>query len=241
MFHEFVCHDHFLPQKRSAEPFKAWLNNKKPKYIIVKNSTGQVGAGIEKFKVRFNNENIYLNDMDIATFLSHLITKRLDLIEICIEQHDILNSIYSESLNTLRVITVIDKHQQVNIIGAILRIGADKCIDNFDAGGVSAKVNIKTGVIEGPVIYKSPLTPTKYKNHPITNSEIVGVNIPYWDKVINLVNNAATHMPQIRTIGWDIVLTNKGAFLLEGNHNWDKTHWQKCYGLGLKHKLIKFS
>lgn len=240
-FPSFVNHEHFLPNINTEETFKSWLNNKKPNYLIAKNSKGQVGAGIEKFTLNYNSsENITIDSKNLNTFLQYIANKNLDLIEVCIEQHTILNKIYAKSLNTLRVITVLDKNKNVNIIGAILRMGADKNIDNFDAGGVSAKVNIKTGIIEGPVIYKTPINPAEYKNHPITDNQIVNIQLPHWNKVHLLVKKAALHIPQVRTVGWDVAITSDGAFLLEGNHNWDKTHWQKCYGLGLKHELLKY-
>lgn len=239
-FEKFVCHGHFLPQKNTSDAFKEWLKTRGPKSIIVKNSTGQVGAGIEKFEVSKKGKEFLLNEKNIPDFLNYIGSINLDLIEVYIEQHDILNEIYPESLNTLRVITILDKNNNVNIIGAILRMGADKYIDNFDAGGVSAKVNIENGIIEGPVIYKTPLDTTLYKNHPVNNNKIVDIQLPNWKDVISLVKEASLHVPQVRTVGWDVALTNSGAYLLEGNHNWDKTHWQKCYGAGLKHELIKF-
>ncbi|MDD7885836.1 sugar-transfer associated ATP-grasp domain-containing protein [Flavivirga sp. 57AJ16] len=239
-FEKFVCHGHFLPHKNTPEAFKEWLKIKSPKSIIVKNSKGQVGSGIEKFEVTIKEKSFLLNKMSVSEFLDYISLINLDLIEVCIEQHDVLNDIYPESLNTLRVITIIDKENNVHIIGAILRMGAGKYIDNFDAGGVSAKVNIETGVIEGPVIYKTPLDTTFYKNHPVNNNKIVGIQLPYWEEATTLVKKASLHIPEVRTVGWDVVLTNQGAFLLEGNHNWDKTHWQMCLGTGLKYELNKY-
>lgn len=239
-FEKFVCHGHFLPHKNTPKAFKEWLKIKNPKFIIGKNSKGQVGSGIEKFEVTIKEQELFFNKMRVSEFLDYISSINLDLIEVYIEQHDVLNDIYPESLNTLRVITIVDKENNVNIIGAILRMGAGKYIDNFDAGGVSAKVNIETGVIEGPAIYKTPLDTTFYKNHPVNNNKIVGIKLPYWREVITLVKEASLHIPEVRTVGWDVVLTNQGAFLLEGNHNWDKTHWQMCFGTGLKDELNKY-
>ena len=44
------------------------------------------------------------------------------------------------------------------------------------------------------------------------------MKIPMWDRVLEVVTEAAKKIPQIRYIGWDIAVTNDGVEFIEGNH-----------------------
>ncbi len=61
-----------------------------------------------------------------------------------------------------------------------------------------------------------------------------------WKESIELVKQAALHRPENRSIGWDVVITEKGPELLEGNHNWCKILWQLPINKGLKNILEQY-
>ena len=46
------------------------------------------------------------------------------------------------------------------------------------------------------------------------------IQLPYWNDVINLVLNLAIQFPQIKAIGWDIALTEKGPIVVEANNDY---------------------
>ena len=68
----------------------------------------------------------------------------------------------------------------------------------------------------------------------------MGFKIPYWDEILVLTEKAALKNISNKSIGWDIAITEKGPFLLEGNHNWCKLLWQLPLKKGMKHKLTEF-
>jgi len=49
-----------------------------------------------------------------------------------------------------------------------------------------------------------------------------------------MVTQAAKLYPQNLSIGWDIVMTEKGPGFIEGNHDWCKLLWQLPVKKGLK-------
>lgn len=234
-FADFINHEHFAFKSQDAVSFEAWLNKNQPAYIISKNNTGQVGKGIKKAKVALKNNRFFINDNPLENFYNSL-DKENTLLEINIEQHPVLEAFHPDSLNTVRVITHIDQDHKLNLLGTMIRIGVDKQnIDNFDAGGVSAVIDKESGIIEGGLVYKDPRKKLKdARAHPTTNAIVTGVQLPYWDELLQLIKKIVLVVPQIRTVGWDIAITPQGPALLEGNHNWDKTHWQKVYGKGMK-------
>lgn len=216
--------------------FEQWMDLNKPKGIVCKSNLGQVGMGIEVFDVEIKNNNFVVNGRGLKELYNYLLENKLNLVEERIKQHDELAKIYPNSLNTVRVITFLKDSGEVEILGSILRMGFDKAVDNFDAGGISVVVD-EDGVIRRKAIIKNPIVNKVYEKHPFTNIKIAGVKIPYWNEVIELVKNAAQVIKEVRTVGWDVVITNEGVSLLEGNHNWDKTHWQLCYGKGMKNRI----
>ena len=233
-FAAYVRHSHFLPQGKIGGDLIAWLNTYKPEKIMAKNSQGQVGSGIEKFSVAHQDGRWKVGNRDVDKFLAYAKANHLNLIETFIQQHDFLQHIAPSALSTIRIITIIDKSGSVDIIGSILRMSAGKDVDNYDAGGVSAAIDTNTGIITGKVHFKDPKNNEVSDLHPLSGNQVTGLAIPYWNEIINMVKSAALVVPQIKTVGWDVVLTNQGPSLLEGNHNWDKTHWQKSYGGGKK-------
>lgn len=240
-FAKFIRHDHFLPQGKNSEELKIWLDEHKPEYLMAKDSQGQVGRGIEKLNVGREGEAWIIDGKDLNTFLAYAKSKNLDLIETFIRQHQFLQRIAPSALSTIRVMTILDKEGKVNIEGAILRMSTGRAIDNYDAGGVSAAIDVQSGMITGAVHYKDPRKTESSGIHPISGAQVTGLVLPQWRGILDMLHEAALIVPQIRTVGWDVVLTDEGPALLEGNHNWDKTLWQKPYGEGMKEVLEAYA
>ena len=55
-----------------------------------------------------------------------------------------------------------------------------------------------------------------------------------------MVTQAAKLYPKNLSIGWDIVMTEKGPGFIEGNHDWCKLLWQLPVKKGLKSVIEKF-
>jgi hypothetical protein len=56
--------------------------------------------------------------------------------------------------------------------------------------------------------------------HPATQRELIGFQVPNWDKVLKLANEAAIAFAPLRTIGWDVAVTPDEPSLSEGNVTW---------------------
>ena len=228
IFKEFMHRDYlFLDDNCTMDLFCNWVSDKK--CIIAKPNTGVAGRGIEKIYV-----NNYRNNLD--RLYSYLKEKKLDLIEECIEQHEDMNRLNSLSVNSIRVITV-RWQGRTDIIGAVLRMSIDRHVDNFAAGGIAAPVDIKKGVVSGPAISKKLVV---YEEHPKTKCIIKGFKIPYWDEAVEMVIKASEVVPEVRTVGWDVAITETGPELIEGNNNWNKDTFQMAYREGKQYLLDKY-
>ena len=173
--------------------------------VIVKPKNGSFGEGIYKQLVSdIENLKEWYSDLK----------KDESILEELVIQHPILSSLHKESLNTIRITTVLED-DKVHVMNASLKIGNNgNAIDNHAAGGIVANICIGSGRVTSLGIDRYQ---NRYELHPLTNIMIVGLDIPYWDKAISLVKKLALRIPEIRHVGWDIAITPYGAILIEGN------------------------
>lgn len=224
-YREFVDHQ-FWKKGDSIEKLQLVLDDCK-EMIVLKASDGQCGRGIKIISTK---------ELTTESLLSALEESGNDMIEEFVKQHDALNELSPSGLNTLRVVTQINKTGGVDILGIRLRITVNNSVDNLAAGNVAAPVDETTGVIFDTAVY-SDIAKKPVDFHPVTGVKIVGFKIPYFKETMELVKKAALLYPENKSIGWDVAITNKGPELIEGNHDWCKLLWQLPVKKGLKNIL----
>lgn len=197
--------------------------------IVVKDSLGQCGWDVEIVKSK---------DHDHKSLVKYMKSKGFDLAEEFIVQHPDISRLSDSGVNTVRIISQVNKDNEVEILGARMRISVNTWVDNLASGNIASPVDLETGRLSGVGVY-SDITKEAEAKHPVSGVELVGYQIPLWDQCLDLVKRAALHRPENRAIGWDVVLTEKGPELLEGNHNWCKILWQIPINTGMKHVLVK--
>jgi hypothetical protein len=57
--------------------------------------------------------------------------------------------------------------------------------------------------------------------HPRTNADLIGFEVPGWQEIRELAIQAANVFTPLRTVGWDIGITDSEPVLIEGNVTWD--------------------
>ena len=220
------------------DDFLKWISETKPVGIVLKNPFGQVGKAVFVLNVDYSINGPLITNIPVTKMTSKKIKKGYILAEECVTQHKILMNLFPDALNTIRVTTFLHSNGVVEVLYAILRIGFDKPVDNFDAGGISALIDLNTGVVIGKGVFKDPFKSRELEKHPVTNSPILGLQIPYWQDILKMIKAAAMIVPSVRTVGWDVIVTDNGPALLEGNDNWDKTHWECCENKGMRGKIL---
>jgi putative polysaccharide biosynthesis protein len=230
VYKDFVRHDYAsVTDLQQPDTAMRLLSNTSGK-VVLKGSDGQCGRGIEVRNA---------TDFTPESLVSRLKELGNDFVEQYVEQHEDLNKMSPSGLNTIRIITQLDKDNNVDIIGARLRITVNSSVDNMAAGNIAAPINIETGIVDGPAVY-SDITKPEETVHPATGTPIVGFRVPFWEETITMVKAAALLDIGNRSIGWDVAITNEGPELIEGNHDWCKLLWQLPVGKGLKQVLIEY-
>jgi hypothetical protein len=195
--------------------------------LVLKEATGNCGAGVSFISTA---------GMTPIKLIEQMHSQGFDLVETFITQHPLLNALSPSAVNTVRVFTQIRRTGELEILGCRLRVSVDSPVDNLAAGNLAAPIDTETGVISGPGVY-SDITRPPVSIHPVTGQSIVGLELPYWPETLDLVREASLLHPENRSIGWDIVITEDGPGLIEGNHDWCKLVWQLPVNRGLKHRL----
>ena len=208
LFKDLVQRNWLYAPKSAFEEYVAFC--KKTPVFIAKPVGGQCGKGIEKHSVIEASEN------ELKTLYEHFVADDM-LLEECLKAHD---DIYfgTKALSTFRVYTMMDGKGDIHVLKAKYRVGTGEAITDTADGCIAYPISIENGVIEGPGI-NEVLNTSYYYYHPSCNKLAVGLKIPMWNRVLEVVTKAAQLIPQVRYIGWDIAITNNSVEIIEGNHN----------------------
>lgn len=197
--------------------------------LVFKVADGKCGVAVEIRKA---------SDFTATSIVDFMEKNHFDLVEEFIIQHPILNDLSPTAVNTVRIFSQLNSNNEVEILGCRQRISVNSSVDNMAAGNLAASIDEQTGIVNGPAVY-SDITKPEESKHPITGMPIVGFQVPFWKETIAMVKKAALLHPQNRSIGWDVVITERGPGFIEGNHDWCKLLWQLPAKKGLKELLEK--
>lgn len=204
-FSKFVKRDWLNTNACSYDEFLGFIRRNNP--FIAKPVSGTGGGGIECIDID-NNTNLqecfeYCRNNNY-------------IIEEIIHQHKTLAEFNESTLNTIRVTTLLCADNIPRIVLATARFGRiGNVVDNFHGGGVGAVVNIDNGKIISEAIDRNH---QRNAFHPDSQKKILGFQYPEWEKIKNVVSEAALMLPEMRNIGWDVAVTDKGDVeLVEGN------------------------
>lgn len=166
-----------------------------------------------------------------AAFKRITADNRVHLAEELIVQVPELAAVHPDSVNTVRFATYL-KNGKVTHMFSFLRMGAGgSIIDNATVGGISAAIDLKTGIITSQGCREDM---TRYLKHPDTGVQIIGMQIPRWSELLELVDKLARVVPEQKYVGWDLALTKDGWVMVEGNDSAMMTAIQMCEKKGLR-------
>ena len=131
------------------------------------------------------------------------------IVQKVIRQHDALSAIHSDSVNTMRIITII-LDGEVNILSACLRMGVGKSqVDNFSQGGVGCGIQAN-GQLRSVGYDRFG---NQVQQHP-GGFHFEDCTIPGFDRVTEAVKLVAMRVPQFGVASWDFALDETGTPVL---------------------------
>lgn len=222
MFTKYLHRDWLDVDKSTMEEFEAFAGRHEEFFVKAVNTSG--GNSIWK-----------CNPAKSKKTLKQLRSKMKGcILEEPIIQHSRMSSLHPGTVNTIRVNTVWSGGEP-HVFAAVLRMGSKGCVDNFHAGGgMGAEIDLETGVVFTTAIN---MENQRFIFHPVTGAQIVGFQVPNWDRVLAMVKEMASLVPQVRTIGWDVAVTEDGCCAVEGNSRCDFLICQMPRNIGRYHEL----
>lgn len=129
-------------------------------------------------------------------------------------QCDAMSKFNPDSINTLRIVTI-KQGDKVSNWCSFIRTGRKGCpVDNGGRGGIIIGVDINTGEMNTNGVNEQGEI---FETHPDSGVKFKGFKIPLWKESCEMAIEMMDAMPNMRCIGWDIALTDKGPVVIEAN------------------------
>jgi hypothetical protein len=166
--------------------------------------------------------------MDSSVFVPKILLNKTNcVIQPFVEQYEYLYILYPHSVNTLRVITFVEKDGSVTVRLVFLRFGANGSkVDNLASGGKYLIID-KNG-IPSRFAYDD-LGFEAGEKHENTGFKFSELEIPQYQDLLDKCIQSHMKFPYVRLIGWDVCITKDGTpKLLEWNA--DRPHIKTIEG-----------
>lgn len=159
--------------------------------------------------------------LDLKSFVSRLDTLRPNalsgyLIEEMIMLHPELSELTAGGVSSARLVSLKDTRGNVSIYTCFVRFGLrNGKTDHTDSGSYYGKIDNESGKVIS--IYSTKERPFKKTQFHADSNKDMLIQMPYWNESKDLVLRAARITPGINLCGWDVVISNTGPVLIEGN------------------------
>lgn len=205
--------------------------------VVLKKLRG--GSGIGVYVIAWNGEDFVVNtEKKSSDDVKKLLTSKELLNAILCEyiiQADFSKKLYPDSTNTIRIVCAKKCGEgEVHIIKAAQRIGtkASAPLDNVSKGALVCEINLETGELKKGIVAKNKEASASFTSvHPDTAMRLEGLVIPNWETIKAEVLALTRRFPYLRFVAWDVLLTNEGFCIIEGNASAGVTMFQMEHGV----------
>ncbi len=203
-YRDFVGRDWIDIRKAGEDGLRSFCADHAVVFAKVPDSFG--GQGIER--------HVSSEIEDFHAFFKRCMDNRQFLVEDAIVQHPVMNELCPDTINTLRICTLMVDGEPKHVY-TIVRMGiGGSCVDNATSGGIYTWVD-PDGILRYPCF--SDKTGFHYTEHPSTGMKFEGFKIPLYDECIEFCLKVARVEPRMGYVGWDVAVTPDGPVLVEAN------------------------
>lgn len=139
-----------------------------------------------------------------------------DIVVQCkIAQSPVLNRLNESSVNTVRVLTLLDRQGVAKAYSSILRMGINGSkVDNASAGGITCGINPDGRLNDVAYSAKGE----KYLRHPTSGIAFGEITIPRFGEIQETATRLAVSLPHFRLVSWDFAVdADNEIVLIEAN------------------------
>ena len=237
-----------IPELHNEDDLQGFLKSNNKRTLMFKRTTGSYGLGM--LSVTSDDGRAYDHtgmELSAKSIWEHCRKwPEIFMVQDHLEPADSLKTLMpGRALGTFRVVTYIRKDSNnVDIPYAFVKyplVGAIN--DNFHhgaTGNLLGGIDISSGIFkdawgrrEGRAVI------SRVSQHPDTGVAFSGKAIPLWSKIVEIAIHAAQSFKELRTVGWDIAVTNSGIFVLEGNWHYDPDGHQLTEEKGIRSEISR--
>ncbi len=180
-------------------------------HIVIKNtSTTGFGRGVKKYRVT--------SEGDISQVLEQWQAYSDYIIQICVSPHKVMSFLNPISSNMIRIGS--RRHDnEVDILYAAARVGVENSFT--DVSFIDGEVRVNLVGISNEGCFSNEMVDQNgrhIKNLPIE------VNVPSWDKIVNIIKDNHLLIEHFDMVGWDFTVDEEGnPICFEWNIQWPGT------------------
>ena len=225
MFHNYYGRSMIRIKSKADFPnFNSFLETH-PEFVK-KKADASMGRTVELVKTKDINREEYFESL--IKIGEHVIEER-----IC--QSEEMAAFNRSSVNTVRCITIFTR-DGIEIPYTFFKTGRNgSFVDNAGAGGIVSGIDVKSGII---ITHGHDEFSREYITHPNTGIAFKSYAIPRWDEMKAMCLEISAMLPQIKCIGWDVALTDRGWIIVEGNYATQLVMPQIVVQKGLKKEFL---
>jgi hypothetical protein len=214
-------------QLNNLQDLIIFLYKEQPKSIVIKPISGINGRFVyvidsleysdAEIKGRLMNGNIGNVRKLLELVIGHGKNKLGLIIEEKIEQHPYFYEINPFTTNTIKIITLLTENNETEILTAVIKCGRKgSLVDNLAKGGFSRGIDAQRGELQDVGILSDSIRNTWIHEHPDLHTPFKKSSIPMWSRIRTAVHEISKCTMFARMVSWDILLTNEGPVILEG-------------------------
>lgn len=241
-----------IPVFQSRQGLRGFLTSLPAGRYVVKPLDGGHGRDVSAFDI----ENGSIRDLSGAAIEQERFHRKVEesghdsagyiFQDFARPHRDLIPIMPGPGLGTFRVVTFLMGERSVEIPFAVVKIPVGNSVtDNFDAGYSGnwvCPVDVSTGRLGNAV--------GKRKNMPVfseierredTGACFREMEVPLWEEVKKTVTRAAFVFSDLRTLGWDVAITDDGPSILETNWDWGENIIEVALNRGLRSELTELT
>ena len=178
-------------------------------------------------------ENLYKLEDGKRIEIPNHVANTTYIVQEYISQHHLLNE-FSNSVNTIRIVTLLRPDGTVHIIGSYLRFGVgDSPIDNLSQGGIAVRIEAQSGTLASCALDRFG---HQFSVHPTSGKAFENFTVPHWSGVVRLATEIQQKLNYQLLLGMDIAVTENGPILIEINSIYDNVDLEQVCGPILKNQ-----
>lgn len=148
-----------------------------------------------------------------------------------LQPHPELRKYYPDAPPSLRLIVIREKGQAARIFygGVSFVTSRTGVLTNQEVGWVACTVDLASGALtRGKTEQNGRIVPCTH--HPDTGVPLEGV-LPHWEMIAGKISEICGYVPQLRYMGFDIIITGQGFKIIEINSHSYMPYIQLVYPL----------